>query len=229
MLSVDDIKNIKFRRASFGGYKPEDVDDFIDEVQVCYEKLLKERYSLYKEIDSLNAKIKKYHEEEGCIRDAILAAQKLADSSVKEAKGRAEKILSDAQNYANKIYEDANCKMEKSTNDYTQLKKESNEFRSQLLELYKKHIELINEIPINEEEQVELSIEEGSDEASLNELESKSIVDKGIRKKFLVLDKDKEEETENKDIFTASKVPVRKYENLKFGANYDIKSDINVQ
>ena len=39
----------------------------------------------------------------------------------------------------------------------------------------------------------------------------------------------KEEETENKDIFTASKVPVRKYENLKFGANYDIKSDINVQ
>ena len=130
--------------------------------------------------------------------------------------------------YENKIYEDANCKLEKSTNDYTQLKKESKEFRSQLLELYKKHIELINEIPIDEEEQVELSIEEKSGEDSLDEIESKCVVDKEARKKFLISDEDGEE-CDNKNVFNASKVPVRKYENLKFGANYDIRSDINVK
>ncbi len=33
MLSLNDITNVSFRKAGFSGYKPEDVDDFIDRVK----------------------------------------------------------------------------------------------------------------------------------------------------------------------------------------------------
>ena len=41
MLSLNDIKNQKFRRAGFrGGYMEEDVNDFLDEVESSYSALI---------------------------------------------------------------------------------------------------------------------------------------------------------------------------------------------
>ena len=37
-LTLEDIANISFPRANFGGYRAEDVDAFIDDVQVSYDK-----------------------------------------------------------------------------------------------------------------------------------------------------------------------------------------------
>ena len=39
MLTIDEIKNISFRKATLsGGYRAEDVDAFIDEVIASFEK-----------------------------------------------------------------------------------------------------------------------------------------------------------------------------------------------
>ena len=43
MLSLEDVRNVSFRKAKFGGYKPEDVDAFIDDLQISYEEILHER------------------------------------------------------------------------------------------------------------------------------------------------------------------------------------------
>ena len=40
-LTLEDIANISFPRANFGGYRAEDVDAFIDDVQVSYDNVLK--------------------------------------------------------------------------------------------------------------------------------------------------------------------------------------------
>ena len=43
MLTIDEIKNISFRKATLsGGYRAEDVDAFIDEVIASFEQLKKE-------------------------------------------------------------------------------------------------------------------------------------------------------------------------------------------
>ena len=68
MLSIDDVKQVSFRRANFGGYKPEDVDAFVDDVQYSYEKMLEENKNLHSEIEDLRAKIDKIYAEEGAIR-----------------------------------------------------------------------------------------------------------------------------------------------------------------
>ena len=60
MLSLDEIKNISFRRANFGGYKPEDVDNFIDEVESSYSKLLSEKSKLLKQVEELKKEVNKF-------------------------------------------------------------------------------------------------------------------------------------------------------------------------
>ena len=41
MLTLNDIINVSFRKSSFSGYRPEDVDNFIDQVRDSYDTLIK--------------------------------------------------------------------------------------------------------------------------------------------------------------------------------------------
>ena len=61
MISIDEIKNVSFRRANFGGYRPEDVDKFIDDVQFSYSDLLNEKVKLLAEIKELRKYKKSYN------------------------------------------------------------------------------------------------------------------------------------------------------------------------
>ena len=85
VLSIEDIKNISFRRANFGGYKPEDVDAFIDDLQVSYEQIISERDELKSSVKRLRAQIDRYHSEEYSIKDVILSAKKIAKKSLADA------------------------------------------------------------------------------------------------------------------------------------------------
>ena len=52
MLTIDEIKNVSFRKATLsGGYRAEDVDEFIDEVIASFEQLKKEKTNLVHKID----------------------------------------------------------------------------------------------------------------------------------------------------------------------------------
>ena len=46
MLKSEDIANVSFRRANLGGYRPDDVDAFIDQVQLTFDQMRKEREEL---------------------------------------------------------------------------------------------------------------------------------------------------------------------------------------
>lgn len=95
-LTLEDIANISFPRANFGGYRAEDVDAFIDDVQVSYDNVLKESAELKRKLAILAQKVEEYRNEEDSIRNTLLSAQKLADASVREAKHKAEVIVADA-------------------------------------------------------------------------------------------------------------------------------------
>ena len=54
MISIDEIKNVSFRKAGMsGGYRAEDVDAFIEEVIASFEQLKKEKTNLVHKIDVL--------------------------------------------------------------------------------------------------------------------------------------------------------------------------------
>ncbi len=139
MLTVKEINGVSFGKAGFSGYKPEDVDNFIDEVAASFQQLEAERDDALKragelaaqnsELSAKNAeiqaklailaqKIESYRADEDGIKDALLSAQRLAKNSVQEAKDKAEIILQDAQDSAKQIMDNAKIEASKAAKEY---------------------------------------------------------------------------------------------------------------
>ncbi len=186
MLTVKDINEVSFGKAGFNGYKPEDVDDFIDEVAESFTQLLAERddalqqgsqmdqqvQQLTHQISELNAKntelqkklgilaqkIESYREDENSVMQVLLNAQKSADSTIQAAKDKSAVILADAEDNAKKLLANARDDAAKAAREYAdqveqkkteleEIKRQVSAFRVSLLEMYKKHLEIINHIP----------------------------------------------------------------------------------
>ena len=98
MLTIDEIKDVKFRTnrgQSF--YKAEDVDAFIDEVIETLEMKNNEKAELVHKMDILATRIEQYRSDEETVRNALLSAQKVADSTLKEANEQSEVSLKNAK------------------------------------------------------------------------------------------------------------------------------------
>jgi DivIVA domain-containing protein len=54
-LTLDEVRNIKFRMAKRSGYEVLDVDEFVDQVEASFEQLLEENANLKRQVESLKA------------------------------------------------------------------------------------------------------------------------------------------------------------------------------
>ncbi len=150
MLTLNEIRNVNFRKSNFGGYRAEDVEAFIDEVQLSYDSLLKENAELLKRLESLTAKLEEYQQEEDSIRNALMNAQKVGDASLRDAKHKAEIILKDATIKAEKIVSNAQIEIHRERDVIEKMQRDIADFKAKLLKVYKEHLTIINSIP-NEE------------------------------------------------------------------------------
>lgn len=147
MLTLNEIRNVNFRKSNFGGYRAEDVEAFIDEVQLSYDSLLKENAELLKRLESLTAKLEEYQQEEDSIRNALMNAQKVGDASLRDAKHKAEIILKDATIKAEKIVSNAQIEIHREREVIEKMQRDIADFKAKLLKVYKEHLTLINSIP----------------------------------------------------------------------------------
>lgn len=147
MLSIDDVKQVSFRRANFGGYKPEDVDAFVDDVQDSYEKMLEENKNLRNEIENLRDKIDRIYAEEGAIRKVLLNAQNIAESSLNQAKEKTEEIVEKAVKKSNDLIDKAKEEVKIQNQISERLKAEAISLKNKLKDIYKEHMEIIGKIP----------------------------------------------------------------------------------
>lgn len=167
MLTLNDIINASFRKSSFSGYRPEDVDAFLDLVKESYEQLIKknieqkdtitslkaENEQMVKKIEVLAERVENYRGEEDEIKNALISAQKLGDASIREARHKAEIILKDANIKADRIVSGAQSQIGQYERELEELKKSVSDFRSSLLAMYKQHLTLINAMPSQKAEQ----------------------------------------------------------------------------
>ncbi len=228
MLTIDEIKNISFRKATLsGGYRAEDVDSFIDEVIASFEQLKKEKTNLVHKIDVLATRVEQYRSDEETVRNALLASQKVSDACIREAKDKAAKIVRDAETKAQALLVEANNMTAIEKDNYLQLQSDVVALRGELIELYKKHIQTINDLPT--------SADLESSKAELNEkYPTEDIVEQPV-------DAQVEEVSEPEGIVSSSvedivsesvqepkaSAPKRasKFAHLKFGDNYDVSAE----
>lgn len=161
MLTIEDVKQVSFRRAGIGGYKPEDVDAFIDQVLITMEQLKKEKSDLVKKMDILATRVEEYRADEDAVRNAMLASQRVADSTIKSAKAKAAQIIEESENAAKAKLYDLNLQIKEQKKQYALLLSECNKLREELISVCNKHIISAKELPSKTKvEIIEKQIEE---------------------------------------------------------------------
>ncbi len=151
MLTIDEIREISFRRAGKNGYNAADVDDFIDEVTATVEQLIAEKNDCVRKMDILASKIEQYREDEETVRNALLTSQKLSDSTIKEARNKADYIIRTAEKKSRTILTEAEMATEREKDKFEALHSETAKLRKELIALYKKHIAMVEEFPTEDD------------------------------------------------------------------------------
>lgn len=100
MFTPQQIDQVSFSRATFGGYDMQSVDEFLEPLTEDYVTLYKENTLLKSKMRVLVNKLEEYRNNEASMKDAIVNAQKTCDKMVKEAEAKCAQMLNDANHAA---------------------------------------------------------------------------------------------------------------------------------
>ena len=151
MLSVKDINNKRFEQAR-PGYKTEEVDDFLREIVRDIERYQREKEEAEKKIAVLVESVREYKKDEEALKDALISAQKQSRAVIAEAQAQADKILSEARAKAGEIIGGTKVQLEKEKRCLVKMQQEVSDFKANLLNMYKQHLEQITSIPEYEDD-----------------------------------------------------------------------------
>lgn len=132
------------------GYKVEEVDSYIDKVLDTIKDLKDQNEVLEEKIGVLAESLQKYREDEDSLREALLGAQKMGDSIIKNANNKAEITMREASVKAAHIVEEARKKVEDEKDELIRVQTAAADFKAKLIELYREHIELVTRIPVSD-------------------------------------------------------------------------------
>ena len=96
MFTAEEIKNVSFSK-SMSGYKPEEVDLFLDKVESDYLSFERISNEYKAEISRLQNEIDSAEHSKNSIQSVLLSAQKLAEQIVAEAKEKSEEMVRNAE------------------------------------------------------------------------------------------------------------------------------------
>jgi cell division initiation protein len=170
-MTPNEILNKQFGKV-MSGYRMEEVSAFLAEVAGYVEDLIDEKNDVEQKMLVLADKLEEYREDEDSLRAALIGAQKLGDSVVRESRKKAEQtlqeaqdeadrlirddkynadvIISDASEKADAISADAKKSIEVENETLNKLHAEVARFKGQIKEMLYKHMEILNSIELDE-------------------------------------------------------------------------------
>ena len=96
MFTPQQIEPVSVEKATFGGYKMEDVDAFLEPLTDDYVTLYKENALLKSKMKVRVGKLEEYRNNEASMKEAIVNAQKTCDMMVKDAEAKCTQMLNEA-------------------------------------------------------------------------------------------------------------------------------------
>lgn len=215
MITVEDIREIDFS-TSMSGYKKSEVDDFLDELAIDYENLIKQNQELSQKANgNVAAPVVKAETTENtteAVHGILESAQRFSDQLIAEAKQKAEEILTAAALKAKELEEkiendkrnheqlmlNLKAQVEAEAADklkaaaekseslivaakdsvarqqllFDKLRVEADNFKTGLLNSYKKQLELLNEFPTAVPFEVKKQVEAAEKAEEVKEIEA---------------------------------------------------------
>lgn len=100
MFTPQQIEEVSFKKATFGGYDMQAVDEFLEPLTQDYITLYKENALLKSKMRVLVGKLEEYRENEASMKEAMANAQRTCERMVREAEQKCSQMLSDANQAA---------------------------------------------------------------------------------------------------------------------------------
>lgn len=134
MLTPLDIENKRFSK-TLKGYNVDEVDDFLDQLTIDYEKLYKENAELKEQLELGKKDLEHYKNVERTLQNTLVMAQTTAEDIKTNAQERANQIIRDAQSEAKRATETI-------TQEEYEIRKRTEELKRQF-DVYKRKMEAL--------------------------------------------------------------------------------------
>ena len=146
MLTPLDIENKRFAKQMVNGYSVSEVDEFLDELTLDYEKLYKENTTLQDKIEELNNSLVQYKTIESTLQNTLLMAQSTAEDVKNIAKQQADQIIADAQGNAKKQVEILETEIKDKKRELEELQRQFDIYKAKMESLLISQLELLKDI-----------------------------------------------------------------------------------
>ena len=146
MITPLDIENKKFGKQMMNGYNVDEVDDFLDELTVDYEKLYKENAELKRNTDELSNNMGKYKNIESTLQNTLIMAQNTAEEVKNAAKLQAEQIVKEAELTSRTRVEELNNQITIKEKELADMKKEIDVYKAKIESLLIAQLELLKDV-----------------------------------------------------------------------------------
>ena len=149
MLTPLDIENKRFSKQMMNGYSCGEVDDFLDELTLDYEKLYKENSEIKEKLDESMNNLEKYKSIESTLQSTLLMAQSTAEDIRKVARQEAEQIKKNAEAESKDAINNLSQQIALKQQELDELKKQFDVYKAKMESLLISQLELLKDI--NEE------------------------------------------------------------------------------
>ena len=146
MLTPLEIENKKFSKQMMNGYSVEEVDDFLDELTVDYEKMYKEVAELKEKINELEGSVSHYKTIEDTLQNTLVMAQSTAEEVKEIAKQQAEQIIKNAETTAKEAVEELKRQKNDEAKALEEVKKQFDIYKAKMEALLISQLELLKDV-----------------------------------------------------------------------------------
>ena len=146
MITPLDIENKKFSKQMMNGYSVEEVDEFLDDLTVDYEKLYKQIAELNQKNEEIQASLVHYKSIEETLQNTLVIAQNTADEVKEVAKQQADQILKEAELNAQKSFDNIEKEMMLKRKELEDIKKQFDVYKAKMEATLISQLELLKDI-----------------------------------------------------------------------------------
>ena len=146
MITPLEIENKKFSKQMMNGYSVEEVDEFLDDLTVDYEKVVKEATELRAKVDELENSIVHYKTIETTLQSTLVMAQSTAEEVKEVARQQAEQIIKEAEGNARKSVDDLGQEILMKKKELEDVKNQFEVYKAKMESLLISQLELLKDI-----------------------------------------------------------------------------------
>ena len=151
MITPLEIENKKFSKQMMNGYSVEEVDEFLDDLTVDYEKMYKQSTELKSRVDELEKNLLHYKTIEDTLQNTLVMAQTTAEEVKDVARQQAEQIVKEAEGNARKSVDDLSQQILMKKKDLEDVKKQFDVYKAKMEALLISQSELLKDINKDDE------------------------------------------------------------------------------